>query len=386
MRIIIEQESNMAQDPNKLPEEEVTPQEQTTTSDLPTYIQPFIPQMQSFATQLEQAQQTEEEALEERRQAAQRVRDAITNRQSVIGNIVEARKPVYDEDKEKRARAAVTIQALGDVLAAATKGAIAYGKRGAGVVPVGTPSNAMEGVAKINEMQQKYLERKKAWDDLSFNWSMQQAQDAVDAEQALQTLADDRYKAAREDRRVAAKQLQDWYGDMTKTISDTERRRTEADEELEREKKMWEWRYRNGYVTRGGGYRGGGNGAPKKDYTDQDLATIYLRYNEQYDDNGNVRGYKDYTSSEQKSLTSNAKKHPQTMIHYTLLQQGYSPMLVEDIMEDIDETRAKEIIEGYASNSNGVDSLYDYIMQYLSYETTSDTLGLGESYQPFFLK
>lgn len=376
----------MAQDPTKLPEEEVTPQEQTTTSELPTYIQPFIPQMQSFATQLEQAQQIEEEALEEKRQAAQRVRDAITNRQSVIGNIVEARKPVYDEDKEKRARAAVTIQALGDVLAAATKGAIAYGKRGAGVVPVGTPSNAMEGVAKINEMQQKYLERKKAWDDLSLNWSMQQAQDAVAAEQALQTLADDRYKAAREDRRAAAKQLQDWYGDMTKTISDTERRRTEADEALEREKELLKWRYKNGYVSRGGGNGGGNNGGPKKDYTDQDLATIYLRYNEQYDDNGNVRGYKDYTSSEQKSLVSNAKKHPQTMIHYTLLNQGYSPMLVEDIMEDIDETLAKEIIEGYASNSNGVGTLYDYIMQYLSYETTSDTLGLGEGYQPFFLK
>lgn len=375
----------MSTDPNKLPEEEVTPQEQTTTSDLPTYIQPFIPQMQSFATQLEQAQQTEEEALEERRQAAQRVRDAITNRQSVIGNIVEARKPVYDEDKEKRARAAVTIQALGDVLAAATKGAIAYGKRGAGVVPVGTPSNAMEGVAKINEMQQKYLERKKAWDDLSFNWSKQQTQDAVDAEQALQTLADDRYKAAREDRRAAAKQLQDWYGDMTKTISETERRRIEADEELERDKELLKWRYKNGYVTRGGS-GGGRKKDPEKDYTDQDLATIYLRYNEQYDDNGSARGYKDYTSSEQKSLVSNAKKHPQTMIHYTLLKEGYSPMLVEDIMEDIDETLAKEIIKGYASNSNGVDTLYDYIMQYLSYNATSDALRLGEGYQPFFLK
>ena len=126
--------------------------------------------------------------------------------------------------------------------------------------------------------------------------------------------------------------------------------------------------------------------APKKDYTDQDLATIYLRYNEQYDESGNVRGYKDYTSSEQKSLASNAKKHPQTMIHYTLLQQGYSPMLVEDIMKDIDETLAKDIIEGYASDIDGEDSLYDYIMQYLSYETTSDKLGLGEGYQPFFLK
>lgn len=375
----------MAQDPNKLPEEETTPQEKTTTSDIPTYIQPFISQMQSFATQLEQAQQAEEEALEEKKQAAQRVRDAITNRQSVIGNIVEARKPVYDEDKEKRARAAVTIQALGDVLAAATKGAIAYGKRGAGVVPVGTPSNAMEGVTKINEMQQKYLERKKAWDDLSFNWSMQQTQDAVDAEQALQTLAEDRYKAAREDRRAAAKQLQDWYGDMIKTISETERRRTEADEELERDKELLEWRYKNGYVTRGGS-GGGRKKDPEKDYTDQDLATIYLRYNEQYDDNGNVRGYKDYTSSEQKSLVSNAKKHPQTMIHYTLLQQGYSPKLVENIMEDIDETLAKDILEGYASDSNEVYSLYDYIIQYQSDKAASDILGLGAGYRPFFLK
>lgn len=352
----------MAQDPNKLPEEEVTPQEQTTTSDLPTYIQPFIPQMQSFATQLEQAQQIEEEALEERRQAAQRVRDAITNRQSVIGNIVEARKPVYDEDKEKRARAAVTIQALGDVLAAATKGAIAYGKRGAGVVPVGTPSNAMEGVAKINEMQQKYLERKKAWDDLSFNWSMQQAQDAVDAEQALQTLADDRYKAAREDRRAAAKQLQDWYGDMTKTISDTERRRTEADEELEREKKLWEWRYKNGYVTRGGSGSGGRKKDPEKDYT---LGQLYLRLNPK-NVNEKEMSWSQMTKMEQDALQEKASNDPSTLIYYNLLKEGVSDDAVKQYLEQLNNMLGDSFdsaMEGYLMDYEvfGAGSFEEYV-------------------------
>lgn len=351
----------MSTDPTKLPEEEVTPQEQTTTSDLPTYIQPFIPQMQSFATQLEQAQQTEEEALEERRQAAQRVRDAITNRQSVIGNIVEARKPVYDEDKEKRARAAVTIQALGDVLAAATKGAIAYGKRGAGVVPVGTPSNAMEGVAKINEMQQKYLERKKAWDDLSFNWSMQQAQDAVDAEQALQTLADDRYKAAREDRRAAAKQLQDWYGDMTKTISDTERRRTEADEELEREKELLKWRYKNGYVSRGGG-GGGSKKDPEKDYT---LGQLYLRLNPK-NVNEKEMSWSQMTKMEQDALQEKASNDPSTLIYYNLLKEGVSDDAVKQYLEQLNNMLGDSFdsaMEGYLMDYEvfGAGSFEEYV-------------------------
>lgn len=77
------------------------------------------------------------------------------------------------------------IQAFGDILAEASKGYFAYNKKGAGVVPKSTPSNALEEVNKISEMQKKYLNDKKTWDNLNFEWQQKKSQADIDAAEAL---------------------------------------------------------------------------------------------------------------------------------------------------------------------------------------------------------
>jgi hypothetical protein len=114
-----------------------------------------------------------------------RINEAKANKMSVLSALVEKQKPVYDEKKEKRMRNRAMIQAFGDVLSEASKGYFAYNKKGAGVVPKSTPSNALEEVNKISEMQKKYLNDKKTWDNLNFEWQQKKSQADIDAAEAL---------------------------------------------------------------------------------------------------------------------------------------------------------------------------------------------------------
>lgn len=128
-----------------------------------------------------------------------RINEAKANQMSVLSAFVEKQKPVYDEKKEKRMRNRAMIQAFGDVLAEASKGYFAYNKRGAGVVPKNTPSNALEEVNKISEMQKKYLDEKKAWDTLNMDWQSKKVQADIDAAEAL-LAKEEKYQEKIEDR------------------------------------------------------------------------------------------------------------------------------------------------------------------------------------------
>lgn len=174
--------SSMAVDTNK-PEEQTQPTEQTQE-----IVSPYAMHMQELGSI--GAQQEVLQAKYDARQAnlndmQKRINEAKANQMSVLSAFVEKQKPVYDEKKEKRMRNRAMIQAFGDVLAEASKGYFAYNKRGAGVVPKNTPSNALEEVNKISEMQKKYLDEKKAWDTLNMDWQAKKAQADIDAAEAL---------------------------------------------------------------------------------------------------------------------------------------------------------------------------------------------------------
>lgn len=344
----------MSNDPHKLQEEEETPQEQTEQG-----VDFYGYRLGSIAGQIEAQKTAYEAQLKQQEQFAQDMRDARAKRNSLMGSIIEKQRPQYDENKEKRMRAAATIQALGDVLSAATKGAIAYGKKGAGVVPAGVPSNAMEGVAKINEMQQKYLQERKAWEDLVLNWENQKAMDDIAAAEALYTQG----QAKTEKELAALKALQDkyeGYEDMLyKEYRDEAKHQQQRVEELEDYEKKAQ-------ITRKYAVRTGGDTAPKKQQpqNDDDLINIYLRYNKQIK-GGKAMGVKDYTATERKALLKNAQEHPRTLLHWEMLEEGAAPIVIEALMSRIDDGLAKEIIGAYYSSAiNSGISLYDYALQY----------------------
>jgi hypothetical protein len=175
---------------------------QTTPEQTQEIVSPYAMHMQELGSI--GAQQEVLQAKYDARQAKindmqKRINEAKANKMSVLSALVEKQKPVYDEKKEKRMRNRAMIQAFGDVLAEASKGYFAYNKRGAGVVPKNTPSNALEEVNKISKMQKKYLDEKKAWDTLNMDWQAKKAQADIDAAEALLT-KEEKYQDKIEDR------------------------------------------------------------------------------------------------------------------------------------------------------------------------------------------
>lgn len=202
----------MVTGPNKK-QEEVTPQEQSGVDQTPPAMQdmPVQPQgmISPYAMHMQElesigAQQEALQAKADARQASidelqRRINEAKAKQMSVFSAFVDSQKPKYDEKKEKRMRNRAMIMAFGDILAEASKGYFAYNKKGAGVVPKGTSSNALEEVNKISEMQKKYLEEKKAWDNLNMDWQAKRAQAEIDAAEALLT-NEEKYQAKIEER------------------------------------------------------------------------------------------------------------------------------------------------------------------------------------------
>jgi hypothetical protein len=176
-----------------------TPKENKEEQPQATQVTPEQPQeiVSPYAMHIEElgsigAQQEVLQAKSDARQAnindlQKRLNEAKANQMSVLSAFVEKQKPVYDEKMEKRMRNRAMIQAFGDILAEASKGYFAYNKKGAGVVPKSTPSNALEEVNKISEMQKKYLDEKKAWDTLNMDWQAKKTQADIDAAEALLT-------------------------------------------------------------------------------------------------------------------------------------------------------------------------------------------------------
>lgn len=190
----------------RTPAEETAPQQTTEVVEtqpqtaMEISMAPYMSEVNSISQQIDDLQKQQGEARAEEEARLKKMQEARQKGMSLFGTLVEKQKPVYDENKEKRMRNAAIIQSLGDVLSAAARGYFAYNKKGAGVVPKAPMSNAFEGVQKINEMQNKYLNEKKAWDALDLQWKKQQADADAEAAEAL-------YTSAKEARKEIAKRI-----------------------------------------------------------------------------------------------------------------------------------------------------------------------------------
>lgn len=117
----------------------------------------------------------------------QRLEEAQKNRTSLLGAIIQERKPKYDADKERRLRNRAIVQSLGDMLSAAVVGVNAFGKRGAGHVTPLNSESALASLNEINRMREEYRQRGEEWRDLELNYRQALADDEVAAAQALLT-------------------------------------------------------------------------------------------------------------------------------------------------------------------------------------------------------
>lgn len=151
----------------------------------------------------EAAQRKYEEGVAKTQAQRDAVAKALENKTSVLNAIFEQRKPKYDENKEKRQRQRVVINALGDMLSAAAMGAHAYGKKGAGIVPTPAGGGHLKSLEEISRMQEEYRKKREEWKELGLKLTEAQEDSKVEAAKQLLTQAENREKELAEDAKDA---------------------------------------------------------------------------------------------------------------------------------------------------------------------------------------
>lgn len=279
---------------------------------------PHVDEGNSLAGELTKLQATEAAEKAEVDNYVKGVQNARANKTSVFGSLVEKRKPTYDENKEKRMRNAAIIQSLGDVLTAAVKGVHAYGKRGAGVVPKGAPSNAMEGVAKINDMQKKYLEQRKAWEGLELSWAQQKADDEIAAAEALLARGERNYADAKRNREKAEARIEANNAKIRDIkAANAQKEKDDADDYADFVRRSEYTRTHPSYSTRGGG----GGKTPEPNY---DLGRLLYKLDPQYYDSGIKKSFDALSAGEKKSYEEAAGDSNEMALLGELVREGMS--------------------------------------------------------------
>lgn len=310
----------------------------------PKKIKSYDDELDSLAGDIDRLQQAEDAAKAELDTLKANRDTARTNRTSVLGAIVEKQKPTYDEKREKRMRSAAIIRSLGDVLAAATQGFHAYGKKGAGVVLTPPPSNAMEGVNKISEMQKKYLEQRKAWEDLSLKWEEQKANDDYEAAEALVVQGEKDYEAAKAERKALAKRKQDIEDHLRDTEVKEAQRQKERKEDLEDYEKKAKISAK--YTKRSGG--GGRSSKTKPTY---DNGRLLYELNPSYigEDGEIKKSFDALSAGVQKSYEGAASNSDEVAVLNELINEGVemsnAVALIKSLKETAGEDYYKDVLE-----------------------------------------
>lgn len=290
--------------------------EQQPINPLDMYIGNAEQRISSLTDEIKALQERQTASSENLAKIQSNIDEARKNRTSLMGSIIEKQKPVYDENKERRLRGAAIINSLGDMLSAAVRGYHAYGKGGAGVVTKAPLSPAMEEVAKINEMQQKYLNEHKAWENLDLNWKMQQAEEDIAAaealytkEQAVQKQINDKIEALRQQGvkitdDVRAK-IADFYMKQYQKAVDTESKK---------EYELWLRQNRLGqYAPK----KGGGGGGGSKTIKQSDMAKYYERVHGE-----GAYEWTDLADEEKKQTNAKAEDDFATNVYAALVKEG----------------------------------------------------------------
>lgn len=331
----------MGADNKKQEEAQATAALQTTTEQATQGVSPidmYTSEISSLATEqekLQEAYDARQAQIDERRK---RMDEAKANRMSVFSAFVDEQKPEYDEKKEKRMRNRALIRAFGDVLSEASKGFFAYRKKGAGVVPKSTPSNALEEVNKISEMQKKYLAEKKAWDDLKMDWEDRKAQAEEAAAEAL-LAKDEKQQDALMDRMKENRERGRHLGDEMRKQGLKEwndAKEMEAAKEYQlwlRDNKLGQ--YAPSKTTSSGG------GGRKKSSTESEAARNLARWDRfgwNYSaDTGEVVPFKigDYTKTELAAVTAKWDDNNPVKVTYDLLMESMPPTNAIEAMDKL---------------------------------------------------
>lgn len=197
---------------------------ETTTSATPSWMD-RLGMMYSEAQKAENDAKTayeESQARISRQQEA--VKKATEEGTSLWASLLEKSKPVYDKDKEKRLRWRATIQALGDILSATAKGAIAYSKEGMGYVPQSADGAYFKTLEEMNRLQKEYQKRDEEWRNLELQHKGKAIASKEAAEKALLKAYDDDAKEAARRYEAARKATQDAKSDIIKEAIAEERR------------------------------------------------------------------------------------------------------------------------------------------------------------------
>lgn len=195
----------------KQEEKEVELQEQTP----PQKTNPFGQYLQSLGEQYEAQQAKVAEAKARETDLIDKAHKAREEGRSVLQALWEEQKPVYDENKEKRLRNKAMIQSLGDILSATTAGALAYGKKGAGVVPTLASNSPYKSIEEMNRLQQAYQLNNEKWKALDYKMREAEAENKIQAAEALATKAGD-------DVESAIKAAESTKADYLKAVKDIE--------------------------------------------------------------------------------------------------------------------------------------------------------------------
>ena len=300
-------------------EEQVPAQPTEETSVIDTAFAPQLYEAASISGQVAELEKQREEQKKETEGYLEAMREARQKGVSAFGAFVEKQKPTYDANKEKRMRNAAIIQSLGDVLSAASRGYFAYNKRGAGVVPKAPNSNGFESVNKISEMQEKYRNEHKAWQDLNLQWENIKNANEVEAARELYDISKSAQDAI--DQRI--KELRERGIKITDDIRDTITALTlgeyKKDLDMEREKEFIQWQKKNkvGPYAPKKTTSGGGRVPAPKPITQSDKAKYYERI---YGDSAYKWG--DLTDDEKKQLNTKAEDDFITNVYAALVKEG----------------------------------------------------------------
>ena len=345
--------------------------EQQPINPLDMYIGNAEQRISSLTDEIKALQERQTASSENLAKIQSNIDEARKNRTSLMGSIIEKQKPVYDENKERRLRGAAIINSFGDMLSAAVRGYHAYGKGGAGVVTKAPLSPAMEEVAKINEMQQKYLNEHKAWENLDLNWKMQQAEEGIAAaealytkEQAVQKQINDKIEALRQQGvkitdDVRAK-IADFYMKQYQKAVDTESKK---------EYELWLRQNRLGqYAPK----KGGGGGGGSKTIKQSDMAKYYERVHGE-----GAYEWTDLADEEKKQTNAKAEDDFATNVYAALVKEGAN---ADDYIDKINALAdfgytAESILEDFQGYAGTLAEFLDDTYETIQYALT---IGIDE--------
>lgn len=288
--------------------------------------------------------------------------EALKNRTSVMGSLLQEQKPQYDEKKEKRLRNTAIAQSVGDMLSAAARGIFAFNKKGAGYVPKVEGNSALKSIEAINDMQEEYRRRNEQWRGLDLKYKEAQADAEVEAARQL-LIASDEAVTSRKDEldRLRQEKLDAVSAYLTQLVDMEEAEKDRAFRQSEGDKNR-ATSLQRAYISKSG--TGDSAGEEDDNYTQRARAWYDLRYpageeettTEEYNDEGTYMGKKvakkAQTFSQQENKNRNQRANQDRWVELAVALEDWGKTS-EEIMSMIGDLNERQAVEVMAKIQNG---------------------------------